>query len=479
MSEKTLYDKLKQYATSDYYPFHMPGHKRVDRNWDNLFEMDITEIDGFDDYHHPEEIIKNEMDVASKVYHSDKSYYLVNGSTGGMLSAITAVTNIGDEILIARNSHKSVYNAVMLRNLKPTYVYPQITDEMGINGGIYYKDVEEIIRDNTKIKAVVIVSPTYEGVVSDIFKIAQVVHKYGLPLIVDEAHGAHFNFSLEFPKSSVELGADIVIQSLHKTLPSYTQTAILHWNKGIVDCRKLEQCLSIFQSSSPSYIFMSGIAKCIEYMDKYADMHSYVEKIEWLRKEIRKLSTFHLFGEEESQKSCIFAYDRAKIVVGNKYMTGKQLYDIFRDKYHLQMEMSTPSYVVAMTSVCDLEEGYERLIHACSEIDKDILSQNLDPCYNEQVWNGIGLRNLQVLTPYEASLCTKTEIDIENAVGFICGEMVYVYPPGIPFIVPGEEITHECIQLIRAYQKARFEIRGLEDPLLDRVVVIKESYSIK
>ena len=228
-----LLERLTEYAGSDAYPFHMPGHKR-------------REIDGFDNLHHAEGILKDAMDEAAAIYGTDRSWYLVNGSTCGILSAVFATTENGGKILTARNCHKAVYHAICLNRLEAEYLYPEEITEFGINGGIRAEDVRKALEKDamhcagnsgdvrgkiTKIQAVLITSPTYEGVVSDIRAIADAAHEYGIPLIVDEAHGAHLEYADQchsFPKSALEYGADIVIQSLHKTLPCFTQTAILH-----------------------------------------------------------------------------------------------------------------------------------------------------------------------------------------------------------------------------------------------------------
>ena len=224
-----LIHKLKEYAGSDMYPFHMPGHKRTgDMGFPDPFTMDITEVDGFDNLHHPEGILKSSMDWAAQVYGADQTYYLVNGSSSGILSAVCGAVPRGGRILVSRNCHKSVYHGICLNQLKASYVYPQEIDGLGIQGGILPSDVDMMLKRYMDTQAVLIVSPTYDGVVSDIKGIAQVVHRAGLPLIVDEAHGAHFRYGEMFPVSALDLGADVVIQSVHKTMPSLTQTALLH-----------------------------------------------------------------------------------------------------------------------------------------------------------------------------------------------------------------------------------------------------------
>ena len=254
-----LYDRLLQYQSSEMYPFHMPGHKRRKDDFANPFFIDITEIEGFDNLHHAEGILKDAQDRAAALYHSEETYFLVNGSTCGILAAVSACTARGGKILMARNCHKAAYHAAYLRGLDIEYLYPEKEDIFGINGGIHEDIVEKALEEFQDIQAVMITSPTYDGVVSNVEKIAQIVHRKGIPLIVDEAHGAHFGFHEYFPKSSVEMGADLVIHSLHKTLPSLTQTALLHVNGNRVDRECLRKFLDIYQTSSPSYVFMAGM----------------------------------------------------------------------------------------------------------------------------------------------------------------------------------------------------------------------------
>ena len=255
---KYLEEELKTLAESDMYPFHMPGHKRNMKLQVNPYAYDITEIDDFDNLHEAEGIIAQAQQRAAELFHAEKSFFLVNGSTCGILAAISAAVPKGGRILMARNCHKAAYHAAYLRGLQISYVYPVIT-QFGIQGSIRVEDVAAALQEDASIQAVVITSPTYDGILSDIASIAELAHSYNIPLIVDEAHGAHLGFYSYFPQAAIQLGADVVIQSLHKTLPSFTQTAILHMNKGLVRQEDIIRFLSIYETSSPSYLFLAGI----------------------------------------------------------------------------------------------------------------------------------------------------------------------------------------------------------------------------
>lgn len=240
---KSLYAQLSAYGNSDYYPYHMPGHKRSSRAGEmaRYYDIDITEIDGFDDLHHAEGILREAQERANRLYGAEETYYLVGGSSCGVLASIMAVARRGEELLIARNCHKSVYHAAILQELRVHYCYPALLEEYGIYGGVEAEDVSRMIEEHPDCKAVVITSPTYEGIMSDIGAIARAVHELDKILIVDEAHGAHLGLDPHMPTGAVAAGADLVVHSLHKTLPAMTQTALLHVQGERVDRARLRR----------------------------------------------------------------------------------------------------------------------------------------------------------------------------------------------------------------------------------------------
>ena len=331
-----LYDRLHQYSNSDYYGFHMPGHKRnAERFGSGLpYGIDITEIEGFDDLHHPDGILKKAQEEASRVYGAGETRFLVNGSTAGILSAILGCTRKGDQVLVGRNCHKSVYHAIYMNELEPVYLYPGFRPDIQLNTEISVSAVKAALNEHSRVKAVILVSPTYDGVVSDIRGIAREVHKRGIPLIVDEAHGAHFGFHPYFPESALRQGADVVIHSLHKTLPALTQTALLHVEGDLADRERIFRYLDMLQSSSPSYVLMAGIDRCIHLLgEKREELFApYVEGLEKLRQRLAHLEKISLAETEH--------YDRSKLVlsVAGADMTGRELYLRLLETYHLQLE---------------------------------------------------------------------------------------------------------------------------------------------
>lgn len=459
-----LYEKLEAYGKSDYYGFHMPGHKRnSDVTQANLpYGIDITEIEGFDNLHHAEEIIREAEVRAASMYHAEETHYLINGSTAGILSAVMGCTKKGGKILMARNCHKSVYHAVFLNELRPVYIYPEFDETMELNMAVSPEKIERLLEEHKEVQAVVLTSPTYDGVLSDIERISEIVHQKKIPLIVDEAHGAHFGFHPYFPENANTKGADVVIHSLHKTLPALTQTALIHLNGTRIDRRKIRNYLHIFQTSSPSYVLMASMDECLRMVAEQGDVlfETYVKNLESKRGELKKLKHIRLMETEE--------FDRSKLVLSvkdtilkkeNRVFTGKMLYERLLLEYHLQMEMAAGSYVIAMTSIGDTKEGMDRLLSALFEIDEE-LEKN-----SEEEKRYYLPRQEQVLTSFEVEGMRRMEnvksLSWKESAGFISMEYAYLYPPGIPLIVPGERITKETAAMLVDYQNKGFSVEGI------------------
>ncbi len=608
--------ELLEYSRSDYYPFHMPGHKRQRMGDFRPEEIDITEIEGFDNLHHAEGILKEGQERLARLFGADESFYLVNGSTAGLLSAICGCIRKGDRILIGRNCHKAVYHAANLMEAKVEYLYPEPT-EFGIQGSIAPEQVKHKLEEYPDARAVVVTSPTYDGIVSDIRTIADIVHGYGIPLIVDEAHGAHFGFSEGFPQKAIALGADLCVESLHKTLPSYTQTAVLHMmrkrsgrisedafasgengnvstsvimrgelsesvKKGKTseplggywfEPARVKRYLGIFQSSSPSYVLMAGIDRCVRMVEENVKRYTRAESLfdQFERglqrfyeacKKFRFVEVFHYVpvcgdicegikrrragqndcnsecgteisgksGQDGFEEKCveniggIFSKDNSKILISAEAagLHGQQLYDLLLEKYHLQMEMASGHYVTALTSIMDTEEGFRRLYEALLEIDRQVSGHAEADCSGisstgeseecsgeladspksrsvmresfiyvaqngrETVANAPEVLSTEGdLTPLRLYCCREKRMELAEAMdadqeavplteseGKISGDFVWLYPPGIPILVPGETITGEVLELLALCRERRMQVQGMQDPSGENIQVV-------
>ncbi len=470
--------RLEEYAQSNIYPFHMPGHKRKWRVAADPYTIDITEIDGFDNLHHAEEVLKDAQESAADLYGSKQAYYLVNGSTCGLLAAIGAACRRRGSILVARNCHKAVYHGIYMQELTAHYVYPKI-NAYGIACGITPEQIAKELSQHPDVDAVLLTSPTYEGVVSDIACIAELVHVHGIPLIVDEAHGAHFGLTEDdvFPDSAVHCGADLVVQSLHKTLPSYTQTALLHVCSDRVPQKRVEQFLDIYETSSPSYILMAGMERCIRYMRESGaqELCRFRGRLDRFGSRMAALQRLKLIGRADFSKEQAFGFDASKLLLytGNAGITGKALYDMLLQDYGLQMEMATGNYVLAMTSLMDTEDGFARLEAALLEIDARLSHESASGKITQSNLTAASASEnvsqfAQLYTPQE-QVCTIAEaldsaqetVELRNATGRIAADYIYLYPPGIPLLAPGERITEKAVKDICLYLESGFTVHGL------------------
>ena len=487
--EELLINRLKAYKDSRIYPFHMPGHKRLQlggikgetarsgMDFPNPFFVDITEVEGFDNLHHAQGILKQSMEWAARVYGADRTWYLINGSTCGILASVCGCTRPGGHILMSRNCHKAAYHAAYINHLRTSYVYPQDLPGLGIQGGILPEDVEKALEEHRDIQAVFIVSPTYDGVVSDVSKIADIVHRKGIPLIVDEAHGAHFRFGKWFPDSALDMGADAVIQSVHKTLPSLTQTALLHIKGNYVNSRNIERYLSIFQSSSPSYVFMASIENSIFVMDRMqrerdsVQMKEYEAHLMDLRCRLASMKNLRLVDRDIVGMGGVWDLDVSKIVVSTRgtALSGADLSSILREKYHLEMEMCGADYVTAITTVFDSPEGLQRLGDSLEEIDADVTGT---PGSREDGPAVYGMRAQAQCCLREAMESPSRPVLLKGSEGKISAEFVYLYPPGIPILAPGENIARNILDVIEEYIKKGLPIQGPEDESLETLRVL-------
>lgn len=475
MKENYLDQKLYQYGKENIYPFHMPGHKRVDMGILYPEKIDITEIDGFDNLHHAEGILDEAQNRTADIFGADCSYFLVNGSTAGLLTAICAAVERGDKILVARNCHKAVYHGIFLHQLKAEYVYPEYT-KAGIQGSISPEKIKEKLNSHPDIAAVLITSPTYDGVISDIKKISEIVHEKGIPLIVDEAHGAHFGFSGGFPQKALAKGADLVIESLHKTLPSYTQTAVLHVKGKRVSGRKIREYLGIFQTSSPSYIFMAGIDRLNRILtEKKKELfEAFEQRLQEFYKDMKKLSCLEVLQSQHERG--IFGRDFSKILIFSwgAGISGRHLSEILLEKYRLQMEMASGHYTTALTSICDTEEGFRRLKQALAALDKAFLAHRKPVSPKNMTVSDCRLyRELpHAMELYKAKESAVREIELDCAPGAVSAEFIYLYPPGIPLAVPGEVLTEELIRNIRLLKEEGFAVQGMDDKSGKRINIV-------
>lgn len=483
--KETLLEKLKAYGETDMYPMHMPGHKRrvLPKELGGIRTMDITEIEGFDNLHDARGIIREAEEFAADLCGAEETAFVVNGSSAGILSAITAVCRPGDKIAVSRACHKSVYHAMEINRLEPVYIYPHINPDYGIFEGISGEDAEKVLSDYEDIAAVMVVSPTYDGVVSDIRGICRAAHSRGIPVIVDEAHGAHFHFSGYFPESAVDAGADIVIQSTHKTLPALTQTSVLHYGGGLIDRARLRHMLTVFQSSSPSYILMGSIDGCMHLLAERGEkmFREYTNLLDETRRSLQEMKMLHLAGRGDLRYPGSVDFDRSKIIVSSAgtCVTGRAMYQALLEDYHIQMEMTAADYVLGISSVCDDRAGMRRVSEAFLDMDRRIMAgdpklagdgKKTDP-KELGALRCAEIPRMKYRMPIgEAGWMKTRTVPLDEAAGRISASFVYLYPPGVPLVAPGEEINRPALDVIRRWIACGLEVSGIDE---GRIIVVK------
>lgn len=481
-NETPLFDALKEYVDRDTLPFHVPGHKKgvgIDKEFKNFigenpFKIDVTVFKLVDSLHHPTGPIKKAQELVADAYESHASFFSIHGTSGAIQAMILAVVNDGDKIIVPRNVHKSVTSGIILSGAVPVFMEPEIDKKLGIAHGVTPETVEKTLKENPDAKAVLIINPTYYGVATDIKKIADTVHSYDIPLIVDEAHGPHLAFSEKLPMSALKAGADICAQSTHKIIGSLTQGSLLHVKSKYVDPKRVQQILNLMQTTSPSYIIMASLdcARRQIALEGKDLLQKTIELCKYTRDEINKIPGFYCFGEEVLGNPGSYSFDPTKLTISSRELgiTGFELDMILADKYHIQMELSDFYNVLAVGSFGDTKEGMDRLLSALKEISNDYYGKK-EPV---QDFLDIPAIPTKILNPREAFYSDKISIPLNESIGKISGEFLLAYPPGIPVLCPGEEITQEVVDYVHDLKRANLYVQGTEDLTVENIKIVNK-----
>lgn len=475
---------MKRYVEDGAVGFHTPGHKQgkgMDAEFFDLvtplgLKTEVSLMEELDDLHEPAMCIKEAQDLAAELYNADSSYFVINGTTGAIHAMIMAAVNPGDKIIIPRNAHRSVIGGVILSGAEPIFVLPEVDIELGIAMAVSPEQIEQAIKEHPDAKAVLVVYPTYYGVASDIEKIASIVHKNKMLLLVDEAHGPHLKFSNYLPIQAIDAGADIVAQSTHKILGAMTQCSMLHARHHRIDVQKLKTMISLVQSTSPNYLLLASldVARRQMAVEGKALLKRAVDLSIWLRNEINKIEGLYCFGEEKLGAQGAYALDITKLTVTVKglYMTGAEAEKILRCKYKIQVELSDLYNILFILSYADGQREAETLLMALRKLAEEV-KQNSTPI-NALACVIYPYKILTKQSPRQALFAVKREMQFHESAGCICGEMITFYPPGIPLICPGEVITQELIDYCKMMQQSGLKVVGPNDASLTTIQVVAE-----
>lgn len=477
-----LLDALMEYVNNNTVPFHVPGHKKGQGMWNefknfvgtNVLSMDVTVFKQVDSLHKPTGVIKAAQELAADAYNTDYTFFSIHGTSGAIQAMVMSVVGPGEKIIIPRNVHKSVTAGIILSGASPVYMQPEIDHTVGVALNVTPETVENALEDNPDAKAVLIVNPTYYGVSTDIEKIVNIVHRYNIPLIVDEAHGPHLHFNSRLPISAVDAGADICSQSTHKIIGSMTQSSLLHVRKGFVDVNRVKTVLSLLQTTSPSYILLASLDAARKQMviDGKELLDKTIDLADYARKSINSIEGYYCFGEEVLGKKGAYAFDPTKVTITCKDLglSGYELERILAEKYYIQPEMSDLYNVLCVFSLGDTKESVDKLINALKEIS------DVQCCSLRRKLEIIDVPDIpeQILTPRDAFNSMTVSVPLSDSMGQISAEFLMAYPPGIPILCPGEMITKDIIDYVKALKEANLYVQGTEDPEVNHIKVVSD-----
>ena len=472
-----IYEALENLRKMRVVPFDVPGHKRGRGNpeltrllGEQCMNMDVNSMKPLDNLCHPVSVIKEAEELAAEAFGAAHAFLMVGGTTSSVQSMILSVAKRGEKIILPRNVHRSVIGAMVLCGAVPVYVNPQCSQRLGIPLGMSVEDVKRAIEENPDAKAVLVNNPTYYGICSDIRSIVKLAHEHGMYCLADEAHGTHFYFSDKLPVSAMEAGADMAAVSMHKSGGSLTQSSLLLTGPGI-STGHVRQIINLTQTTSGSYLLMSSldISRRNLALRGKETFEKVMELAEYARSEINEIPGFYAFSRELINGDSVFDFDVTKLSVHTLEvgMAGIEVYDLLRDEYDIQIEFGDFGNVLAYLSIGDRKRDIERLVSALSEISRRFGKEKVDLLEQEYIPPHVAV------SPQEAFYAPKESLSLKECVGRICSEFVMCYPPGIPLLAPGEQVTQPIVEHIVYAKEKGCTLTGPEDEKIRYLNVLK------
>ncbi len=483
-SQIPLADRLRRSAQSDNVPFHTPGHHKGQgihpelKTWwgEAIFQADLPELPELDNLFAPNGVIAAAETLAADCWGSDRTFFLTNGSTAGVIASILAVCNPGDSVLVPRNVHRSVISGLILSGANPVFMMPEYDERLGIAHSVRVETIANHLVSNPKIKAVLIVNPTYYGVCSDVIKIANLVHHYNLPLIVDEAHGAHFQFHPALPTAALTAGADVVIQSTHKTLSALTQASMLHIKGDRVSADRLAKSLHLVQSTSPSYLLLASLDIARMQMATQGEilLGQAIDRMKRVRSEINKIP--HITTLEFKKSSGFHELDPLRLTVLISGMNGFAADELLHEELGITCELPGLQSLTFIFTHGTTDEDCDRLLMGLQQLSDRIvklcnntINYEVNHEVNYEIFTDLPTR---VLSPRDAFFAASKLVTVHDAIGLISADLICPYPPGIPIIMPGEQITETAIAYLQQILAAGGMLTGCADSDLQTMRVI-------
>lgn len=474
-----LWDALIKHTAIAGAQFHIPGHRSGQAIPDEflqfagagIFKLDLTEIPGLDDLHQPQEAIADAMALAAEAYGAEKSFFLVNGTSCGLMALILACCGPGDKIIVPRNAHRSVLSGRVLSGAVPIYYQPAVIDDFGCFVGPDYLEIEKLLNENINSKAVLAVNPTYYGIAGNLNQLAGICHQADVPLVVDEAHGTHLRFHRDLPSDALSSGADAVVQSTHKTGGSLTQSSLLHLKGPRIDADRVAEALRMVQSTSPSYPLLASLdlARRQLALRGRGLLEKTLQLAHWCRDKLSRIPGVKVLGPEHLGAAGAHYLDPTRLTISllPLGLTGHGTAELLHRKYRVFVEMADTAGVVAVLSLGTTQEDCRLLVDAIEEIAASEAGPPL------QLPETLQLPRPKVaISPREAWQSPGKDVLLESSLDCICGETVAVYPPGIPAICPGEAITQPVLDCLLEVRQRGCHVQGPRDATLKKIRVL-------
>lgn len=476
---------MEHYVDEGVIPFHTPGHKQGKGMHPDLLQympkkalaLDLALMPELDDFHEPHGCIKEAQDLAAQLYGADESFFVINGTTGGIYAMILTIAGPGDKIIVPRNAHRSIIGGIILSGAIPVFMHPEVDNGLGLAMGVTPLTVDNTLKQHPDAKGVLLINPTYYGVATDLRKIVEIVHSYNIPVVVDEAHGPHLKFSSRLPVQALDAGADICAQSTHKIIGAMTQCSMVHCRSGRISVPHLKAMLQLVQTTSPNYILMASldVARKQMALEGKVLIEKAIELANWARKEINKIPGLYCFGEDKLGNPGVFSMDPTKVTVTVKGLglTGSEAEYILRHNYKVQVELSDMYNILFLITLGDTRYEVETLVAALRNMAQKHSGQQ-DFARVEDVYHSIKYPEppVQVVSPRRALFGKTKAVPFISSEGAVCAEIVTFYPPGIPLLCPGERITADIINYCLKLQEAGLHISGPEDYMLKTIKVV-------
>lgn len=475
-----IQEALEHFARMRVVPFDVPGHKRGKGNpeltaflGERCMSLDVNSMKPLDNLCHPVSVIRDAEQLAAQAFGAAQAFFMVGGTTSAVQSMILCACKAGDEIILPRNVHRSVINALILCGAVPVYVNPQTNERLGIALGMRVQDVRRAMQEHPGAKAVLVNNPTYYGICSDLRTIVDMAHQHGMKVLADEAHGTHFYFGENLPVSAMAAGADMASVSMHKSGGSLTQSSFLLLGPN-VDAGYARQIINLTQTTSGSYLLLSSLdisRKNLAVNGKQVFARVF-EMAQYARDEINAIGDYYAYAKELVDKDAIFDYDVTKLSVNTLGigLAGIEVYDLLRDEYDIQVEFGDIGNLLAYVSVGDRQRDLERLVGALAEIRRRHQRADRSSMLRHEY-----ISPAVVMSPRDAFYGEKQSLPIRQTVGRVCSEFVMCYPPGIPIIAPGERMTQEVLDYIVYAKEKGCSMTGPQDMELEHLNVLTPS----